>query len=192
MDRQTVERLEQLDRQGKEQLSRGEWEEAAETFRTMLELDDHPVLRNNLATAYYNGGRPGQAWEVLAPELDRGVFSPFAWALASMIAHDQGRTDDAVEYLKRAISLFEHGVRNPLELGIEPAAWRIHGDSQARRRHLGDGAFGGGTAQELERYSRRLKTSSRSCRLFQPWPASQAVKVWCASRNMVWGSCSLR
>lgn len=76
MDRQTVERLEQLDRQGKEQLSRGEWEEAAETFRTMLELDDHPVLRNNLATVYYNGGRPGQAWEVLAPELDRESSAP--------------------------------------------------------------------------------------------------------------------
>lgn len=189
MDRQTVERLEQLDRQGKEQLSRGEWEEAAETFRTMLELDDHPVLRNNLATAYYSGGRPGQAWEVLAPELDRGVFSPFAWALASMIAHDQGRTDDAVEYLKRAISLFEHGVRNPLELGIEPAAWREYTVIIKRAAgHLGDERLVVELHRSWERYYQTPEDLFQvGVAYFNLGQRHKAVKVWSRIKEHGWG-----
>lgn len=124
MDKQTLQTLARLDEQGKEQLNRGEWAQAVETFNQMLQLDDHPVVRNNLATAYYNGGYPEQAWLVLEPEIKKGVVSPFAWALASMIAQDLELPQRAREYLKKAISLFEAGVRTPQEFGFEPAAWR--------------------------------------------------------------------
>jgi len=117
LDTPTWQTLTQLDELGKKQLNAGHWEEAAETFRKLLELDDHPVVRNNLATAYYNSGKVDEAWEVLAPELAKDVISPFAWALASMIACDQGRGLEAREYLERSIFLFE---RIPASLALSP------------------------------------------------------------------------
>lgn len=59
MDTPTWQTLTQLDELGKKQLNAGHWEEVAETFRKLLKLDDHPVVRNNLATAYYNSGKSG-------------------------------------------------------------------------------------------------------------------------------------
>jgi Tfp pilus assembly protein PilF len=87
----------------------------------MLELEDHPVVRNNLATAFYNGGRLEEAWRIMEPVLAKGAISPFAWALASMIAWDLGWEEAAREYLQKAISLFEGGAHSPRELGFEPA-----------------------------------------------------------------------
>ena len=145
--------LAQLDELGKEQLQKGEWEAAVQTFRKMLELDDHPVVRNNLATAFYNNGKPQEAWEFLEPELEKGVISPFAWALASMIAQDLGWGSKAQEYLQQAIYCFDSGVHNPRQLGFEPAAWREYTVIIKRAAgHLGEDRLVVDLHKKWERY----------------------------------------
>ena len=67
MDTHTWQTLTQQDELGKKQLNAGHWEEAAESFRILLELDDYPVVWNNLATAFFNSGKVYEAWEFLAP-----------------------------------------------------------------------------------------------------------------------------
>ena len=121
MKRLTVELLARLDEQGREQLGRGQWAQAAQTLGKMLELENHHEERNILATAYYKGGRLEEAWRIMEPVLAKGAISPFAWALASMIAWDLGWEEAAGEYLQKDISLFEGGAHSPRELGFEPA-----------------------------------------------------------------------
>ena len=91
MKRLTVELLARLDEQGREQLGRGQWAQAAQTFGKMLELEDHPVVRNNLATAFYNGGWPEEAWRIMEPgELAKGAISPLAGAPPTRFAGGWG------------------------------------------------------------------------------------------------------
>ena len=189
MDTPTWQTLTQLDELGKKQLNAGHWEEAAETFRKLLELDDHPVVRNNLATAYYNSGKVDEAWEVLAPELAKDVISPFAWALASMIACDQGRGLEAREYLERSIFLFERGVRDPRELGFKPEAWREYTVIIKRAAgHLGDHRLVLNLHKRWERYYQSPEDLFQvGVAFFNTHYPLRAVQVWSRIRERGWG-----
>ena len=188
MDKPTLQTLAHLDELGKEQLNKGEWEQAAETFKQLLELDDHPVVRNNLATAYYNSGQVAEAWDVLAPELAKDVISPFAWALASMIAYDQGRERDAREYLERAIFLFERGARNPLELGFDHPAWREYTVIIKRAAgHLGDHRLVVNLHNRWERYYQTPEDLFQvGVALFNTQYPLKAAKVWARIKEHGW------
>lgn len=189
MDRFTVQTLAKLNELGNEQLRRGEWEGAAATFAKMLQLDDHPVLRNNLATAFYNGGKPAEAWRVLEPELNKGVLSPFAWALASMIARDLGRSSEARAYLRRAITMFETGAQNPRNLGFEPEAWREYTVIIKRAAgHLDDHRLVIDLHQRWERFYQTPEDLFQvGVAFFNLHYLEEAAEVWSQVKDLGWG-----
>ncbi|HPT82366.1 MAG TPA: hypothetical protein PLM25_00620 [Limnochordia bacterium] len=188
MDKHTVETLAKLDEQGKTQLRRGQWTEAIQTFSAMLELEDHPMIRNNLATAYYSSGQLQEAWAALKPELDQGVFGPYSWALASMIAFDLGRSSEAREYLERAIALFELGGRDPEELGFDPDGWWEYTVIIKRAAgHLGDHRLIVDLHRRWERFYRTPEDFFQAgVALFNLHYPLEAAEVWSQVRDRQW------
>lgn len=189
MKRLTVELLARLDEQGREQLGRGQWAQAAQTFGKMLELEDHPVVRNNLATAFYNGGWPEEAWRIMEPVLAKGAISPFAWALASMIAWDLGWEEAAREYLQKAISLFEGGAHSPRELGFEPAGWREYTVIIKRAAgHLGQDPLVVDLHNRWERYYQTPEDFFQAgVAFFNLHDPRKAAQVWSQVQDRGWG-----
>lgn len=124
MSKYSVQELMELDKEGHKKLNEEAWEEAAEIFEALLEVDDNPPLRNNLAYALQMQGEHKKALLVLEPILTQEIISPYARALTALILTDLKREEEARYYLEEAIKQFDAGVRDPLALGIEPKAWR--------------------------------------------------------------------
>ena len=124
MPEYSAEELRRLDQEAHNQLKEENWDEAVQTFGMLLEIDDNPALRNNLAYALSKQGRNDEALDVLAPTLASTEPNPFSRALASLILQDMQRKGDSIEHVKEAIRHFDQGVKNPLAVGIDPRAWR--------------------------------------------------------------------
>jgi tetratricopeptide (TPR) repeat protein len=124
MPEYTAEELRRLDQEAHNQLKSEKWDEAVQTFTMLLEIDDNPALRNNLAYALSKQGRNDEALDVLGPTLASTELNPFSRALASLILQDMQRKGDSIEHVKEAIRHFDRGVKNPLAVGIDPRAWR--------------------------------------------------------------------
>jgi tetratricopeptide (TPR) repeat protein len=94
---------------GRKYLAEGDYQTAEQIFKQLLQEDEDPIARNNLALSRYAQNDWAQTIAILEPNLQAEILNPYARALAAKAYVKLGENAPAEKSLNQAVIQFNWG-----------------------------------------------------------------------------------